>query len=159
LIRRIAYLVGFMLLAMGSLFIVNAIVMPLIFLILGIFSFVFYPTYFNWLLQRKVARTYRDESRRTTLDTRVLRVTDQGIEEKSDLGEIKVKWDAIDSIESTPGYAIISIRSVPSIIVPEARMSSGDYTPFVNACRQYLKDKAAYRLTAVSSPDEKTDPK
>ena len=134
--RQFAYLIGFMLISFGSLLIAKNVVLPLIFLVLGIFSFLTYPTYFDWRVRRKVAAIYRDETKGPTLGTRILRTTDEGIEEKSSLGEIKIKWEVIDNIAVTPAYTIISIQSSPLIIIPQNGITSGDYESFVEECRR-----------------------
>ena len=98
-VRRFTYMGGFMGLAVGSLILFDNIVLAIVFIVLAISSFLLYPAYYNSLLRRKVTATYRDEKTRATLASRFLRATDEGLEEKSDLGEIKLKWELVDAIE------------------------------------------------------------
>lgn len=100
---------------------------PLIFLVAGILAFLIDPVFFDWSIHRKVSAAYRDENKRTTLSTGALRIIDGGLQEISGLGETKIKWDVISSITEALTYAIISIQSAPSMIIPENRVSRDDY--------------------------------
>jgi len=141
-IRRLGYAVGFALLSIGSVMLTNNRVLPFIFLILAISTFLLYPAFFYWLMRRKVSAKYRDEQNRATLATRTLRATSEGLEEISSLGEIKIKWEAIEDLAVTPTYTIISIQQIPSMIIPKHGVSTGDYESFVNTCRQFLEGGA-----------------
>jgi len=143
LVRRLAYLGGFTIMAFGSWLLLHDIILLISFLALAIISFVLYPTYFDWLIRRKVTNTYRDPKNSATLAPRILSANSEGLVEKSGMGEIKVKWEVIDDLELTPTHAFISIQNVPSIVVPKDRISSGDFQSFVNACHEKIKRGAA----------------
>jgi len=141
-VRRFLYLIGFGLLGLGTWGLLGDSFLPIAFLALAIISFIFYPVFFNWLIRRKVFATYRDPNKRVTLATRVLRVNDVGLEERSSLGESNIKWEVITAITETAAYAFISVLNNPMIIVPKERISNDDFQSFVNTCREHMNKKA-----------------
>ena len=143
MINRIVYLIAFVFLAFGSILIAKDSTLLFTFMILAIILFFFYPTFFNWNLKKKVAATYRDEKMRASLATRSLFVFDDGLLEKSGLGEIKIKWASITKLDVTPAYSCISIQGIPSMMIPKDRVSLGDYESFMAECRKYVKEPAA----------------
>lgn len=70
---------------------------------------------------------------------RLLRATSEGLEEKSGVGEMKVKWEAIDGITITTTHAFISIQNTPSVAVPKDHISRGDFQSFLKVCQQNTK--------------------
>ena len=143
LVRRLAYLCGFALMAFGSRLLQQNIILVIGFLALAIISFLLYPAFYHWLIRRRVTNTYRDPKNSATLAARTLRVNGDGLEEKSLFGEVKVKWEVIDELALTPTHAFISIQSVPSIIVPKDRISMDHFQSFVNVCRENIEKGAA----------------
>jgi len=141
LVRRLGYFIGFTLMGLGSALLLHDAVVSITLLVLGVFSFAFYPRFFNWLIQRKVSTTYREPKNRATLASRVLRATDEGIQEGSGMGEIKVKWDGVDNVAVTSSHAFITIHGIPSIVIPIDRVEKGNCQEFLETCRGYIKGK------------------
>ncbi len=138
-VRRWAYLAGFGLVALGSLILGKDVVLSVVFLVLAVAFFLLYPLYFNRLIRRKVSQTYRDEKMRASLSSRTLKATDEGLEEKSELGEMKVKWLLVDGIYPTSTHVFISVQKNLSIIIPRDRLSSGDIESFLQSCQNHLQ--------------------
>ncbi len=91
--RRIGYFVGFAMIGVGMWPFFRQPVLPAIFLLWAMVSFLFYPILFTWLLQRRVATEYRDPKKRATLASRIVCINDDGLQEISHFGETKIKWD------------------------------------------------------------------
>ena len=108
-VRRSGYLIGFTLLAMGTWLLEQPIFVPILFLSLAVILFLVYPRFQMWRLREKVHQTYQQENYRATLGLRTLRATDEGLEEISAFGEVKIKWEAVDGITDTPAHCLISI--------------------------------------------------
>lgn len=138
-VRRLAYLSGFTLMAVGLHLLMHNAVATVSLLILAILAFLFYPVYFDWLIRRRVSRTYRDPQRRAGLASRTLRATGEGLEEASGVGAVSLKWPAISELVETPTHAIIFVQGLAALVVPKARVRVGDYAAFVSACRAYMR--------------------
>ena len=143
LLRRFAYLISFALMALGIWLLLHNAIVPIIFLILGIVSFIFYPNYFDWLVRRKVSITYQNPKARTTLASRMLRATVDGLEEKASMVETRVKWEIVDNLATTPLHIFISIQGVPSMVIPVDRVGHDVCQEFVRTCCRYIKEVAS----------------
>lgn len=141
--RRIAYTVGFLLLAAGSWMLTGIWVLPFLFFIAAVLSILFYPTFFDWLLRYNVMNAYRQEKMRATLGSRTMIITDSSLEERTSWGQSQIKWDVIDKILVTPLFTLLSIQESFSVIIPKKRVISGDYDSFVEACRQHMNKYVA----------------
>ena len=136
--RRFAYFFGFALTALGMWLLLHDIALAFIFLAFAIISLLFYPVYFDWLIRRKVSNAYRDEKNRATLAKRTLRAKEDGLEESSAWGEIRVKWDMVNEIRVTPTHTFIAIMGkAPSMVIPRDGIITGDYEGFISACQDY----------------------
>jgi hypothetical protein len=58
--------------------------------------------------------------------------------EISSLGEIKFNWQLVD-IRKTTSYAIIFIQGIPSLVIPENKVTSGEYEPFIELFKEYKR--------------------
>ena len=134
-VRRSSYMIAFFLMALGT---SNKTYLSLFFLALAILSFLIYPKIHHLLLRRRVKKTYRDPKTRVTLGTRILSITNDGLEETSGIGESKFTWDVISGIEETLTHAFISVLDSAMIILPKERFSSRAYNDFIAACREHL---------------------
>lgn len=140
-IRRLGYTIGFIFMSAGGWLLSNNLILPITFLAMAVIAFIGYPTYFDWLMRRKVTAAFRDPNRRATLGPRTIRVTSEGIEQQSSEGQIKVNWNVVDGIVPMPTFTVVSIHNVPSIIIPENQIIAGDYEGFVEACRQFYNQE------------------
>jgi len=143
LFRRVAYLVGFILLGLGAWLFSGEVMLLLAFLLLAILFFVFYPSFFDWALHRRLTTAYQDPTKQASLASRVLRASSEGLEEISDLGEIKVKWEAVNELVMTPSHVFISVQGTSSIVIPIQYVDKENYQEFVNVCREHIKRNAA----------------
>ncbi len=143
LVRRLGYFIGFTLLGLGTGLLLHDLAVAIAFLALAVISFTLYPRLFDWLIRRKVSAAYRDPKNKATLAARILRASRDGLEEKSDMGEIKVNWEVVNDLATTPSHAFFTIHNSPSLVVPVERISQGDFQEFVKACREYIQGAAA----------------
>jgi hypothetical protein len=139
-IRRFGYLIGFTILAIGMWLLTQQIILPAVSLGLAILLFLFYPQFQKWQLRRKVHQAYQQEKYQATLASRTLKATDEGLEEVSPFGEIKVKWDVVDEIQELPAHCLISIQQFPSVVIPKNRIDPKIYEEFVQICRKHRPD-------------------
>jgi hypothetical protein len=141
--RQITYLVGFAMMAFGTWLFLHQVILLVAFLFLAAVFFLFYPLLFDWLIRRRVAVAYRDPSKRATLNTRTIHISSDGLQEQTEMGEIKIKWDVINEIALTSTHAFLSVQNVPSIIIPKESLRNDDFQAFVNICRENIEKSAA----------------
>lgn len=139
LIRRFAYLAGFSFIALGTWLLGSQAIIPITFLSMAFLSFILYPIYFNWSVRRKVSATYRDPNNSAMFAPHLLRATSEGLEEKSGVGEMKVKWEVVDGITITTTHVFISIQNTPSVVIPKDHISRGDFQSFLKICQENTK--------------------
>jgi hypothetical protein len=141
--RRLAYLLGFSVLAIGSWLTLHQPLLPVVFMILGAGFSIFYSQWLQWTIRRRVSSIHKDPRNSSAFAVRTLRAGDECLEEISPLGETKIKWPAIDDLTETPAHAFISANGVPSFIVPRDRLSKGDYVAFLRLCRVHIQSAAS----------------
>ncbi len=134
---RYSLFTGFLLMAIGSISLQMGLVLPIVFVVFAIGFFAFYPTFQLWQARRAVSRTYHDEKNRRTLDSRTLRISEEGLEEESFMGKILVKWFLIEQIFTTADRTILFIQDDPSLVIPKVNISVGNYDEFVEAIQTY----------------------
>ncbi len=142
ILRRVGYLVGFSLLAAGAWVLNGPALLVLFWLFLGAALYLLYPRYYAWNMRRRIRAAYRDEKMRAFLAARTLRLTDEGLEEISGLGEVKIKWDAIQAVAVTPTRAFVTVAGAPpAMVISRGRVTAGNYDDWIAACQKHVGRK------------------
>lgn len=134
---RIAYPIGFLLMAIGIYPMSYTIITPISFVALAGLSFILYPSFLRWLARRNIPRIVRERMRQSSLERRTLRVTPDGLEQSSESGTSKVKWKLVDGIDVTPSYTYVFIEGTSLVVIPKSSIGPETHDKFVNAFRQY----------------------
>jgi len=140
LVRRLLYTGSFFLLALGFWLMFRNSLLAWFFLLLAIISLVLYPMFFKYLIRRKVAATYNDPKNAVLLAPRTLNATNQGLQEKSNLGEMTVNWEAVEHLTSTTTHVFITIQNIPTTVIPRKRVTRGDIQTFSVACLRHINE-------------------
>lgn len=85
--------------------------------------------------ERQVARTYDGHKNHGTFGPHRLDLTDDHLAESNKFGESKVKWPAVERIESNEGRTFIYLSSAHAHIIPKDQVFSGDYDQFISAAQ------------------------
>jgi hypothetical protein len=136
---RYGYLIGFAIMGVGLWLSTSDLIYLILFSLLSLVSFLFYPQYYSWRMQMRVREVYRDKKYRAALAPRTWRIGADGLEESSAVGEIKVKWDNIDQIFVTATGAFVSVMHMPEMVIPKERVVQGDYEGFVAALQARIQ--------------------
>lgn len=91
----------------------------IIFGITSIAWFIFFPKYSNWDMKRRLKKMLKEGSNENLFNTRSVTLTESGITEASSIGQSKINWDKIVSLEETDDYIYIYISSVSAHIIPK----------------------------------------
>jgi hypothetical protein len=145
--HRLIFLFGFIALSVAAWILSQNLVLPLSLIITGILIFAFYPVYYTWMVKSRVSSMYKDPENRAVFDSRTLNAVPEYFEDKSSMGDFKLKWEGITHVEETEEYAFISVQGDPMLIVPKKRLRSGDYQEFIRICRENMN---------ASQPSEET---
>ncbi len=137
--HRTAYLLGFSIVGLGLWLLTQNPTIAGLFVAIGIILFAFYPVYWDWAVRRRVSASYRDPKNRQTFAARTLRAAESGLEERSGMGEMTVKWEAIDDFSEDGEHAFMSLNGVPSVVIPKQRIIKGDFRAFAEACRERIQ--------------------
>lgn len=90
-----------------------------IFGIVSVVWFIYYPKYFNWEMTRRVKKMLSEGSNENILNRRKIILSDEGILEKSLIGESNVSWNQVDKVEESNEYIYIYISSISAHIIPK----------------------------------------
>ena len=141
---RVAYAVGFLLLALGTWGLSQPAILHLMFIAIGFFFVLFGPVLDRWRVRRLVVRVYHQRRSRGVYSKRTLRVTPDGLEEISDHGESRTKWSAVDRIVSTANHTFIYlVADTNAIVIPKDAIEPDQYDAFMGAVRRYRSEAAA----------------
>jgi hypothetical protein len=142
--RRLAYLIGFSFLAAGAYFLSMPSIIPISFAASGTLWFILYPLYAKWYAQKNISRIVRSQMRPSSIGKHKLKATAEGLEQISEAGESKVKWNVVDNIIENSEHTYISIELNLAIIVPRFKIENSDYEKFMNTFRLYQNNPPAF---------------
>jgi len=88
-------------------------------------------------------RQYCERGMNTYLGERILDITEEGIQEKTDLMERKDKWTGVQGIVVGKDMAFIYIQPLQAHIIPRGRVAEGDFDLFVATAQRFWRDNQA----------------
>ncbi len=142
-IRWFGYILGFSLFGLGTYLAFSSTVLLLSFGSLAVLSFVAYPFYFRWAVERRIHQIVHERATPSSFAKRILRATPGGLEQVMETSESNVKWELVNEIEVTPTHAFISIDGTFSVVIPRLRLGESQFHGFLDTIRQYAKTIAA----------------
>jgi hypothetical protein len=152
--RRWMYLVGFALLGVAGYVFVHDVAFLIFSLIIAGLFYTFFPFYFNWMVRRGLASTYKQEGARQVLEKRTLQANPEGLLQIASRGESFSPWDEIDDLGVSSTHAFISVNERSSwYIIPRLGLVFGDFDAFIDEIRSYLEQPAE----AIIDTHEKLD--
>ncbi len=149
--QRIAYGIGFSLLALGTYFTMPNTVVPYVFGVLAVISIILYPVYIGWRIRRRINRLVEERATPASLAQCKLRVTAEGLEQETEYGEGKVKWILVNEVASIPTHTFVAVEGTFAIVIPKARVSKGDYDEFIESLRRQLNEARLARAQSDRS--------
>ena len=101
--------------------------------------FLFQPFYLRWMNNRQVRKAYEDEKNRSLLGDREIKVTSNGLAEKTASGENQSEYAQINRIDSDDNYTFIYAAKSKVHIIPKKSVKEGDYDAFVSELKKKTK--------------------
>jgi YcxB-like protein len=109
---------------------------------------VLYAVAFNYTfaasMDRNVRLLYKEGTNKGTIGQHELEIDDRGLVERTEAGESRVIWRAVERIAETEEYAFIYLSSVTAHVIPKQAVTGGDANAFIARARQ---------LWVAASPD------
>lgn len=111
---------------------------------LFVFAYVLlYPQWMRWDLCRQVRGMYMEGKNRGLLDWHELELTDSTLIHRCEVGESKIRLDAIERIVSDENHTFVYVSSVSAYTIPRASVIEGDHDGFVSAIQKKHRDFGA----------------
>ena len=140
---RIAYGVGFLILAAGFWLSDDRSPVPAAFLIIGLFLVAMAPALHRRRLRTHFARSYRDPANRMKYGRRKLRITDDALEDTSDASQSVVKWAAVVKVDQTPSHGFVYLASDSALVIPREAVGAEAFQAFMARASALWRGAAA----------------
>jgi len=144
-VRRVRLLIGillaFLAVVYGLLF--SSVLAAVAIVVLDLLFVFFWPRVWLRSYRRVTLESYRQGQNRALLSPHTLELLEDGLLQRSEWTETKLRWPAVERLESTPDHTFVYTTSVSAIIIPRQNVRRGDYGAFVAELRA--------RLAAASS--------
>jgi hypothetical protein len=101
------------------------------------------PFYFRQKIERSTRSAYSSEKNQKALGLRELELTETSLISRGPFDEGSVKVESIRNVITTDGYAFIYTSSSTAFVLPQQRVSRGEYDEFVQAVQQIVAKRAA----------------
>src|SRR5450759_932428 len=138
---RLGYTVGLSIIALGMWILSSEKIIAFSLAALAVLVFSFFPFIQEARLHRLVLSAYKDEEKRKRLSETSLIASQEGLQERSAMGETLFLWDKLDKVIVTPTHAFISANRSFTIVIPKERVSLGDYDDFIQAINGFMSCK------------------
>ncbi len=144
-VQRAGYLIGFLLLGVGSFLAFASLALLVVFGSLGIIFFLGYPFVYRRMLERGIRRAVaRAVAVPFTRSKRSLRATPDGLEQITEGAQTKLAWKLVDGIEVTATRAVLSISGGNSpLLIPKQQVGEEQFNAFVEFVRQRMEMEKA----------------
>jgi hypothetical protein len=146
--KWVAIGVSVILISMGALALVirDNEVLALCTLLVGIIASAVFafrlPFYFRQKIERSTRSAYSSEKNQKALGLRELELTETSLISRGSFDEGSVKVESIRNVITTDGYAFIYTSSSTAFVLPQQRVSRGEYDEFVQAVQQVVAKRA-----------------
>jgi YcxB-like protein len=87
--------------------------------------------FWNSYGRRYIARAYSEGRNRALFGRHELQFSEDGVSERTEVGELNLRWSAIERIQCTDDYTFIYVSAVSALVLPRARVTEGDYGGFI----------------------------
>jgi len=110
----------------------------------AVFSILLSLVMWKWLpkqVERQVKRMYREGKNRTFLGEQQLELDENHIIDQGKYSESKYSWDTVERIIFTDDYAFIYVSSVNAIVIPNRKITEGNYDELKEFLNETFKRK------------------
>ena len=134
---RIAYFLGFGLLALGLYMTGTSSTQAVIFAVIGFLLFIFAPKNHTMMTRRQVAQNFQDPANQLKYRKRKLRITHEGLDDSSELATSNIKWSAIQRVEKIPTHGFIYVTSDTAYIIPRSGLGDELFEKFIEEATEF----------------------
>jgi hypothetical protein len=141
--NRIVFLVGLLILALGTIMSEGSSISAIIFVIMAVLQFFFLPSAYRWIFRRHFANSYKNPANRLKYRRRKIRITDDGLEEESEEAHSNVKWSTVQRVDRTKSHGYIYLTDDMAYIIPKDALGERTFTEFMDLVMKYSNQNAA----------------
>lgn len=114
----------------------------IVFIILSFIWFFYYPNYAEWEIKRRVKKMFTEGNNENLFNVRKLIVDGERLSEISAIGESKVSWDKVISLDESEDYLYIYLSSVSAHIIPKRVFKNiQEQEEFISKVSQQIDNK------------------
>jgi len=110
-------------------------------LILSCCLFFFLRWFFTRQIRTTVKKLHGEHPNKGMLGEHELEIDADGLIEKTEVNETKIKWGGIERIETTLEYTFIFIGAAMAYVIPKSSVLERQYDEFIEAAREMLSNK------------------
>lgn len=142
-LRRILYPLAFGLLALGAFLVADDSILPIMFALMAVLSFLLAPALFAWLARRRLPQVVQQKMRSTSLGYRSLTANESGLQQRA--GELysEVPWSLVQEIAETPNHIFVAIDGFYSVIIPRSEVADEELNRFIGLLREKIDNADA----------------
>ncbi len=123
----------------GALAVAQGIMWCVILLLIALAWPFYYPRLFRHLTSSRMRRLYRKGENRSLVGKHSLCVEEDGLVHRTEHSDNRIKWLAIERLESNDDHTFIYLSAVSALVVPRHSVTNGDY----DACVQEISRNIA----------------
>jgi hypothetical protein len=91
-----------------------------------LFWFAVFPRRLELMQRRFTERTYQSGKNAGLLGPHTVELTDEGVVERTPVRELKVKWEAVEKVASSPEHLFLWTSAFSALIVPRRAFADED---------------------------------
>ena len=140
---RVAYLVSFLMLALGAYLASSERCSALSFAAISVALFLLSPLITRFRIRRDLQARYRDPANRLKYRKHTLRILDESLEDRSDEVISTVRWTAVVRVDRTPTHGFIYLASDAALVIPRDSAGPEAFDAFMAEAASKWKSAAA----------------
>lgn len=91
------------------------------------------------ITDRLVRRMFREGDNKGIICQHELEIDDQGIVERTEVGEARQSWRAVERIEESDDHAFIYVSSMMAHVIPKRAVETGDVQAFLSQAKEWWR--------------------
>lgn len=111
----------------------------IVFLIVAIIWFIFYPKYFYNTINRRIKKMLKEGKNNNILGEHLMELNEEGVRESSPKGEEKANWASIIDFQENAEYLFLFNSSFSAFILPKRELKD------VEEIRNYIRSRLTLR--------------
>ena len=113
----------------------------------GIALFLFTPRIHAAVTKRRYSQAFDDPANRAKYGERKVTITQEGIEDSSEIAESSLKWSGIVKVDQTPTHGFLFVTSTNAYVIPREAIGDEQFELFMETVTDLWETAAAQQYT------------